>query len=181
MARFDKFQGEDAQNEPSPAAQETVAAPTTNGISNHTVVKTEASHGSTSESASPTKRKAPSPSLDGVKEEDDDELSSVIDSPPPAKKAKKAKAPVATIETDEEIAKRMQAELNAPMRSTRGGGATKKKNLVKKGKTPKKKSKAKINSDDDSEVGGADSDKPEREKKGGFHVSLSILDGMVSS
>ncbi|KAK3113785.1 hypothetical protein LTR53_008563 [Teratosphaeriaceae sp. CCFEE 6253] len=142
------------------------SVPTANGAA-HT---TEASNGdavkSEFEPASPShKRKA-------SEAEDEDSLSDVQDTPPP-KKTKKVAKPKA--ETDEQIARRLQAEFSAGSgRATRGGAANKRKPVVKKEKKEKrgkKKSKAKINSDDDSEVeGGSDgSAKPEKEKKGGFH------------
>ena len=152
MLRFDKFQREQEPSTLSAAALE--PAPTTNGA--HQAPKREPS-----ESASPAKRRAES-----------EEMSDVVDSPPP-KKAKKSRPTTATgaAETDEELAKRMQAELNAPSaRSTRGGGTKKKAVAKKKEKTPKKKSKAKVGSDVDSDVDGEE--KPEKEKKGGFHVCL---------
>jgi upstream activation factor subunit UAF30 len=76
----------------------------------------------------------------------DSDLSDVADSPPP-KKAKKKVKPEAT----------------------RGGGATKKKPAAKQAKKPKKKSSSKISAADDSDLASG-SEKPEKEKKGGFHV-----------
>lgn len=168
MARFDKFQQklDGAAIDPVPEP-----APTANGTS-ATVHPPKQESDEPSEHASPTKRKV----------SDDEDLSDVVDSPPP-KKAKKVSSK-SVAETDEELAKRMQAELNASARSTRGGGTTKRKPPVKKAKaksTPKKKSKAKLNSDDDSNIsGGSDSEaKPEKEKKGGFHKPM-ILSGPLS-
>lgn len=157
MARFDKISAKQETSLPEPA-------PTTNGTTKHA--------GRASSSMSPTKRKATSSA--SPQNDDDDDLSDVADSPRPSKKAKKSKA----VETDEQIAKRMQAELNAPnARSTRGGGSGKKKAVVKKATgTPsktktKKKSKAKIRSEDDSEVeSGSEDDKPAKQRTGGFHV-----------
>ncbi len=145
--RFDKIhQHEQDQTTTAPSEP----APTVNGVNHH--VRKQ------SESASPAKRKA----------SDDEDFSDVADSPP-QKKVNKSK-PTPT-ETDEQLAKRMQAELNAPTgRSTRGGGPTKKMAVAKKAATPKKKkSKAKVGSDEDSDV--ETGDKPEPERKGGFHVS----------
>jgi upstream activation factor subunit UAF30 len=160
MARFDKIQQKQAgTNGAGTVDGVPEPAPTVNGTAGTAhPPKTESEE--PSEPASPTKRKV----------SDDEELSDVVDSPPP-KKAKKVSKSVA--ETDEELAKRMQAELNASARSTRGGGTTKRKTVTKKAKsTPKKKSKAKINSDDDSNV--SDSEKPEKEKKGGFHKPMIL-------
>ena len=164
MVRFDKFQRE---HENGTAAAIPEPAPTTNGAVAHKEEPKDASSGP----ISPAKRKA-----DSYSNEDPDGMSDVVDSPPP-KKVKKTKP--SSAETDEQLAKRMQAELNAPSaRSTRGAG-TKKKPTAKKDKkkSPKKKSKAKIGSDDDSDM--ESSEKPEKERKGGFHVrstpSPSIL------
>lgn len=148
MERFDKAQ---QKLESSNGAQE--PAPTANGT-----VKVEATNGDAEPSASPpastTKRKAES-----------EELSELEDESPAPKKVKKSKP----VETDAQIAARLQAELNAGTRATRGGGA-KRKPPVKREKKTKKKSSAKVNSDDDSEVESGEP-KPEKEKKGGFHVS----------
>lgn len=162
MLRFDKVQREQESN-PTSAAE---PAPTTNGATHHHHdVKDETG----SEPTSPTKRKAA--------EVEDEEMSDVADSPPPKKVAKKSKS---TEETDEQLAKRMQAELNAPSaRSTRGGGITKRKAVVKKN-TPKakKKSKAKISSDLDSDVSA--SEKPQKEKKGGFHKPMALSEPLAA-
>lgn len=151
-ARFDKIhQREQVQTTTIPPPE---PAPTVNGNASH--VKQQ------SESVSPpVKRKVAS----------DEDMSDVADSPPP-KKIKKAKPAQDSVESDEQLAKRMQAELDAQAaRSTRGGGTTRKKPVVKKGATPKKKkSKARVGSDLDSDV---DSDKPEKERKGGFHVCIT--------
>ena len=147
MERFDKAQ---QKLETSNGVVE--PAPTANGTT-----KVEASNGDADTSASPppsAKRKAES-----------DELSELDDASPAPKKVKKNK----TGETDAQLAARLQAELNAVTgRLTRGGGA-KRKAPIKKEKKTKKKSSAKVNSDDDSEVESGEP-KPEREKKGGFHV-----------
>lgn len=99
------------------------------------------------------------------------------DSPAPKKKAKK-NMPKAE-ETDEQIAARLQAvydtQVNA--RATRGGGKTKKAPLKKSSvvKKKKKKSSAKVTGEDDSDLeGGSGADKPEKERKGGFHVGLTF-------
>lgn len=169
MLRFDKFQRDQDTTTAAPEP-----APTTNGAVKHEQVKQE--HSSPSSAA---KRKA------SAQEDDDDDLSSPTTSPPPTKRVKKAvaaavKAVKADKETDEEIAKRMQAELNAPgARSTRGGGAKRKTVVAKKKKTPEKKSRAKINSDDDSNVEGGE-EKPERERKGGFHKPMHLSEPLAA-
>lgn len=155
MERFDKFQA-------APAAGAVEPPPTTNGAVAHAPKEQSASidakpSATPSEPTSPTKRKA--------EDVDSDELSDVADSPPP-KKAKRIQREEE--EDDAAYARRLQAELNAlNARPTRGGGA-KRKPTTKKATKPKKKSKAKVGSDDDSEMDGEE--KPEKEKKGGFHV-----------
>lgn len=165
MERFDKFQAPPANGNVEPP-------PTTNGTAEHAAKKEKpapieprapvmpaSASASPSEPTSPTKRKA-----DDV---DSDELSDVADSSPP-KKAKRIQREEE--EDDAAYARRLQAELNAlNARPTRGGGA-RRKATTKKAAKPKKKSKAKVGSDDDSEVDAEE--KPEKEKKGGFHVRL---------
>lgn len=144
MERFDK-----AQNDTPAAAPE--PAPTANGR-NH----------DDDDESSPKKRKASSG-------HDESDLSDVADSPPP-KKAKKKSKPEA--ESDEAFARNLQAEINGEKRATRGGGtATRKKPAAKQAKKPKKKSSTKISAADDSDLASG-SEKPEKEKKGGFHVSV---------
>ena len=140
MERFDKVQSDTTAAAPEPA-------PTRNGA-NHD-----------DDDVSPKKRKAGS-----VKGESD--LSDVADSPPPKKAKKKVKAEA---ESDEAFARNLQAEINGEKRATRGGGATKKKPAAKQTKKPKKKSSSKISAADDSDIASG-SEKPEKEKKGGFHV-----------
>ncbi|KAK6429758.1 hypothetical protein LTR95_014090, partial [Oleoguttula sp. CCFEE 5521] len=108
--------------------------------------------------------------------DDDDDLSSVIDTPP--KKKPKKKISKAEAETDAEYAARLQAELNAVNgRSTRGGGA-KRKAAIKKEKKPKKKSVAKLGADDDSELESGTA-KPERPKTGAFHKPLTLSEPLA--
>jgi upstream activation factor subunit UAF30 len=145
MERFDKVQSETITAAPEPA-------PTRNGA-NHD-----------DDEPSPKKRKAGS-------ERGESDLSDVADSPPP-KKAKKKVKPEA--EDDEAFARNLQAEINGEKRATRGGGATKKKPAAKQAKKPKKKSSSKISAADDSDLASG-SEKPEKEKKGGFHVRIFDL------
>jgi upstream activation factor subunit UAF30 len=160
MERFDKFQREREAGTTDGAVE---PAPSTNGAthSEHVAKTIEA------DSASPgTKRKASS------EEDEEDGLSDAKDTTPPKKVKKESK-----VETDEQIARRLQAQYAAQAggaRSTRGGGATKKKTPSKPVKKSKKKSAAKINSDDDSDVEGSSSPKPAKEKKGGFHKPLNL-------
>lgn len=144
MERFDKVQSETTTAAPEPA-------PTRNGA-NHD-----------GDEPSPKKRKAGSA-------EDGSDLSDVVDSPPP-KKAKKKVKPEA--EDDEAFARNLQAEINGEKRATRGGGATKKKPAAKQAKKPKKKSSSKISAADDSDLASG-SEKPEKEKKGGFHKLMNL-------
>ncbi|KAF2725477.1 SWIB-domain-containing protein [Polychaeton citri CBS 116435] len=120
---------------------------------------------STSLTESPTKRKATS--------DLESDISDVVaDSPPAPKKAKKSKVEPGA-DSDAAYAARLQAELNAQGgRTTRGGGAKPRRQNAKKERKPKKKSSAKIGADDDSELSEVE-DKPEKEKKGGFHVSTT--------
>jgi upstream activation factor subunit UAF30 len=168
MERFDKFQQEQEASDP---ATTTIPepAPTANGNAHHQSGTLPTSH-------SP-KRKA----THDTDEDDEDPLSDVADSPPPPKKVRKVKPET---ETDEQIAKRMQAEINAQSaRSTRGGG-TKKKTAplgasAKKKEKPakKRKSKAKIGTDEDSDVDGeSGSGSGKMEKKiNGFNVHTTYL------
>lgn len=93
------------------------------------------------------------------------------ESPAPKKKVKKSEP-----ETDEQIATRLQAEYDTQInaRATRGGGRTKKAPLKRNAVVKKKKkSSAKVTGEDDSDLEGASgAEKPEKERKGGFHVSL---------
>ncbi|KAK5109759.1 hypothetical protein LTR62_006599 [Meristemomyces frigidus] len=165
MERFDKAQKEREGSGDDTPVESAPTANGTNGITHHAVASPPTSH----------KRKA---------ESDSDSLSDVKDSPPP-KKVKKAPKPKpkAEPETDEQIARRLQAEFSAGSgRATRGGGtatSNKKKAVVKKTNKSKKKSATKINSDDDSAVDSASSPKPEKEKKGGFHKPMHLSEPLV--
>lgn len=141
MERFDKKQNETVTTAPEPA-------PTRNGA-----------HHDADDDTSPRKRKAGS----GNEESD---MSDLADSPPPKKVKKKVKPEA---ESDEAFARNLQAQINGEKRATRGGGATKKKPAAKQAKKPKKKSSSKISAADDSDLASG-SEKPEKEKKGGFHV-----------
>ncbi|KAK1074841.1 hypothetical protein LTR12_002448 [Friedmanniomyces endolithicus] len=164
MERFDKVQREREARTNDNAAK--TAHPTANGTAhtekaiNGAAVKTE--------SASPSnKRKADDSN-------DSDSLSDVKDSPPP-KKIKKASKSKSEPETDEQIARRLQAEFSAGTgRATRGGATNKKKPIVKKATKTKKKSATKVHSDDDSAVESSGSPKLEKEKKGGFHKLMNL-------
>lgn len=169
MERFDKVQRERAGDSAGSSTVE--PAPTANGTA-HTSKAQAVKKEGVAEPSPPRSRKRK------VEDDDDDDLSDVKNSPPPPKKVKKAKAaPKQEAESDEQMAKRLQAEFSASNgRATRGGGtATKKKPAAKKDKTKKTKAKsaAKINSDDDSAVENS-SPKPERKKNGGFHKPMTL-------
>jgi len=173
MERFDKVQRERA---PTDGAVE--PAPTANGAAHADEPEPE----EVAETVEKDEEPSPPPSNKRKADPDDDSdsLSDVKDSPPPkkAKKAKKASKPTAA-ESDEQMAKRLQAEYSVgTARSTRGGGAKPKKAVAKKEKKSKKKSAAKINSDDDSAVEGSSSPKPEKEKKGGFHKPMALSEAL---
>jgi upstream activation factor subunit UAF30 len=153
MQRFDVFNSAPTNVVPTTEITPPPAS-NTNGASASQPVKRETNG---------TSKKRSSPTTD-ENETDDDVLSSVADSPPPAKRTKIEKAQK---ETDEEYARRLQAELNRVQgRSTRGGGATTKRKPAPKQR--KKKSKATVGSDEDSDVEGGE--KKEVKRTGGFHV-----------
>lgn len=161
MIHFDKAQ----QRDQSAINVVPEPAPSTNGHVKHEN-KTAVNAVKAEKELSPTATKKRKAVQEAGSEDNSDEVSSARDTPP-VKKAKKAPK----VESDEQMAKRMQAELNRQAgRATRGGGTTKKKPMVKKEKSAKKKSAAKVHSDDDSAVEGSSREKPEKEKKGGFHV-----------
>ncbi|KAK3642270.1 hypothetical protein LTR56_010847 [Elasticomyces elasticus] len=170
MERFDKVQRE---NDASTTDGAVEPAPTANGNAIPTTEAAPAVQEPSPSASPPTKRKAE------AVEEDSDSLSDVKDTPPPkkVKKAVQVKAEPAP-ETDEQIARRLQAEFSAGTgRATRGGASNTRKPMVKKAakgsKSKKARSAAKVNSDDDSEVEGG-SPKPEKEKKGGFHKLMNL-------
>lgn len=165
MERFDKFQSSNGVTAPEPA-------PTANGITKSVNGNDAASSAAASPPVTGSKRKASSES----------DLSDIKDDSPVPKKVKKSKAPTSgEVESDEKMAARLQAELNAQTssRATRGGN-TKRKTPAKKATKSKKKSAAKIGAEDDSDLeGGSGVEKPEKEKKGGFHVrSLATTWGL---
>lgn len=157
MQRFDLFNSTPTNVVPT---TETTPPPAThtNGASASPAVKRETNG---------TSKKRSSPTTDD-NESEDDALSSVADTPPPAKRTKIEKAGK---ETDEEYARRLQAELNRVQgRSTRGGGATTKRKPAPKQR--KKKSKATVGSDEDSDVEGGE--KKGVKRTGGFHVRFEL-------
>lgn len=168
MQRFDNFQQKRALTN-------SVPAPTTNGTTKQSPAPVTKRERSSTSPAPPQKRKAPTDS--------ESELSEVIDTTPRKKPKKTTSHNKSTQETDEQIAKRLQAELNAvEARLTRGGGTTARKRgttaTTKRPTTIKKKSKPKIHSDDDSQLSPSsdiDASKPNPTRKGGFHVRLPLF------
>ncbi|EGP85695.1 unnamed protein product [Zymoseptoria tritici ST99CH_1A5] len=166
MERFDKFQSGNGVTAPEPA-------PTANGITKSANGNDAASSAAASPPVTGSKRKASSES----------DLSDVKDDSPVPKKVKKSKAPTSgDVESDEKMAARLQAELNAQTssRATRGGN-TKRKTPAKKATKSKKKSAAKIGAEDDSDLeGGSGVEKPEKEKKGGFHKPMHLSEPLAA-
>lgn len=160
---------------PTTHATEPQPIPTTKDVVLHPVPTTNGSplnHTSTNNGVVPEPVVNASPAKSNKRQspsEDDDDLSDIQETPSPKKMKRTPKK-----ETDEEIAKRMQAELNAGAgRSTRGGGTARKKAVAKKDKkSTKNKSAARIKAADDSDLDSGDdsSPKPEKERTGGFHV-----------
>lgn len=142
MARFDKFTAKGAAH--------------TNGHTTNT-------NGEVSRSTTPKQESKPPVSKKRPPEESED-LSDVRDSPAPKKKKK------IDHDSDAAFAAKLQAQENARMRATRGGGP-KKTGPVKK-KTPKKKTSAKVKAEDDSDLDGSGSEIKERKvnRNSGFHV-----------
>ena len=111
---------------------------------------------------------APLAKTDKKRHSEDDDLSDVPESPQPKKKRIKTEA---AVDDDAAYAARLQAELNAQSRPTRGG-VNKKASVVKKKKTPKKKTPRKIKGGDDSDLAGSGSEEKNVNRSGGFHVCL---------
>ena len=152
MARFDNFTAESA-------AQTNGHTMTTNGDVSHSATPKQ-------EPQSPASKKRP--------QEESEDMSDVRDSPAPKKKKKMHQ------DSDAAFAAKLQAQENARMRATRGGGP-KKAGLVKK-KTPKKKTSAKVKAEDDSDLDGSGSEVKERKvnRNGGFHVRKHLYLRMLA-
>jgi upstream activation factor subunit UAF30 len=112
-----------------------------------------------------TKYNLPPAATNGKRSPPSDEPSSA--SSPRPKKHRPSKS---IEDADAAYAARLQAEENGRARSTRGGGVTKRKPIVKRTpfKKVKTKSKAKVGSDDDSDA--ASGAEKEVTRTGGFHV-----------
>lgn len=146
MARFDLFNAKSAP-------QTNGHAPTANGDVDETPTPKPGS-------SSPVSRKRPKDEVD--------EMSDVKDSPIPKKKKKVEN------DSDAAFAAKLQAQENARMRATRGGGP--KKNTPVKKKNPKKKTPAKVKAEDDSDIEESGSEVKERKvnRSGGFHVRKTL-------
>ena len=155
MARFDKFIADQS-------------APTqTNG---HAAgVKRDTSE---SPEAPPSKTPPDQTSVPKREASEVEESSETVDGPRP--KTKRKRTP---IYDDAAFAAKLQAEENVRARPTRGGGL-KKAAPIKKKKTPKKKTAARVDAADDSDL---DSEAAEKKvnRSGGFHVRDSS--GRVSA
>jgi upstream activation factor subunit UAF30 len=91
-------------------------------------------------------------------------------SPPPKKKQKKKSVEL----SDAALAAKLQAEENVrSSRATRGGVAKRKTPVKKVKKERKKKSRARVGSEDDSDAEGAEK-KESKPRTGGFHVSFLL-------
>ena len=143
MARFDNFTAKSA-------AQTNGHSTTTNGEVSRSATPKQ-------EPRSPVSKKRPPEELE--------DLSDVRDSPTPKKKKK------IDHDSDAAFAAKLQAQENARMRATRGGGP-KKTGVVKKKKTPKKKTSAKVKAEDDSDLDDSGSEVKEKKvnRNSGFHV-----------
>lgn len=147
LARFDIFNAE----------RQKVSAQT-NGHS--TTVKPDSSASPATEAATPPV------STKSKREEDDEDLSEIRDSPAPKKKKRKVE-----YDSDAAFAAKLQAQENGRIRSTRGGGP--KAPAAKKKKTPKKKTSSKVKAEDDSDLDGSDGAKEKKvNRSGGFHKEL---------
>ncbi|RMD44264.1 hypothetical protein DV735_g802, partial [Chaetothyriales sp. CBS 134920] len=137
----------EGQDAPAASRESTI----TNGI-----------HKSSEESAADSRSFESSPvKRDG----EDDDLSEVAHGAPPKKRRKP------DAEDDAAIAARLQAEEDRLARPTRGGTSRKAAPTKKKKKTPRK-SKNRLGSDDDSDIGGED--KPKKPKSNtGFNAKTA--------
>ena len=120
-------------------------APTTNG--HH-----EPTHQPPQSTKSPPKR-----------EIDTEDMSDTLDGTPPKKKRKPS------LDADALYAAKLQAEENMKARPTRGG-TTRKAAPVKKKRSPKKKTAARVKASDDSDVDESETGEPRPPKNTGFHV-----------
>ncbi|MCJ1408593.1 hypothetical protein MMC19_002668 [Ptychographa xylographoides] len=160
MTRFDRFVAE--QN----------AVPRTNG---HSVPSNEGTAKVKKDSFPPTKKVVQKRKSESGEDEDDSELSNVPITPPPKKKRKA----ISPEDDDAVYAAKLQAELNSLARPTRGG-ASKKSFVIKKKKTPRKKTSSKIKAEDDSDLEGSGNEEKKVNRSGGFHKPL-ILSAPLSA
>ncbi|KAF2435060.1 SWIB-domain-containing protein, partial [Tothia fuscella] len=154
MQRFDEFSADHA-SPPSPPPPAPTAKP-------HTITIGTNGH-------SASNKRSASPSDDELPSDAESQLSSLA-TPPPKKKHKKSRS----VElSDAALAARLQAEENGRTgRATRGAANGKRKPVKKvKGERKKKKSKARVGSDDDSSAEG-NGEKKEVKRTGGFHDEI---------
>lgn len=156
--RFDKIHADSAKTRNSvpvsTANQINGIKPVANGVKPKTNGTTR--HSSPKPSSSIAKRSFPS---------DDNSDSNVVDVPSPKKKKKRS----LVNDPDAELAARLQAEENGRARPMRGGSTRRQRPPVKK--SPKKKSKAKV--DDSDAESGAEEGK-EVKRNGAFHKPLTL-------
>ncbi|KAL8851773.1 MAG: hypothetical protein Q9221_003383 [Calogaya cf. arnoldii] len=150
MARFDKF-----------IADQGTLARTNGHVAN---VKDEKSK---SPEASPTSNSPDRTSVSKRGASEVEESSEALDAP--TSKNKRKRTPM---DDDAAFAAKLQAEENVRARPTRGGGP-RKVAPVKKKKTPKKKTAARVDAADDSDL---DSEAAEKKvnRSGGFHKPLTL-------
>ncbi|KAI9832406.1 MAG: hypothetical protein M1819_004395 [Sarea resinae] len=157
LARFDRL------NEKLHAAESAKQAKPTNGVAHS---KENGANGATQPTKSAPKSKPPPASK---REEDDGELSDVVDTPPPKKKRK-----AESVDDDAAFAARLQAEELSRARPTRGG-PTRKKQPIKKKKSPVKSKSAKaIKSEDDSDLASGSEKDKKVNRSGAFHKPLAL-------
>jgi upstream activation factor subunit UAF30 len=146
MERFDKI-----SKPTTPTSSDDALTNTTSQVNGQT--KQELKNG-TKRSATPSSSGAPTPESDES-----------VDPSPPKKKRKQP-------DSDAKLAAKLQAEENSRARPSRAG-VTKRNVVIRKKATPKKKSSAKVKTEDDSDLDqNSDGEKKDVVRKGGFHVSI---------
>ncbi|KAI9814774.1 MAG: hypothetical protein M1827_003040 [Pycnora praestabilis] len=163
IARFDKFNAERIADTTT-SSKEVPTKPITNG--HPTTDKKETSEHAQQISLPPSRVRHHTEDED----EDDYDLSDVIDKTPPKKKRKSE-----PVDEDALFAAKLQAEENSRARPTRGG-TIKKRAVVKKKKNPvKSKSISKVKAEDDSDLNsGSEVEKKKVKRTGGFHKPMNL-------
>ncbi len=160
MERFDIFNARLNQPPAPVTATESLKTTTKPSPSPATNGHHDSSAASTADStadATPVKRSPES-----------DDVSDMANGSPPKKKRKPE------MDADALYAAKLQAEEDKLARPTRGGSA-RKTGLVKRKKTPKKKTSARIKASDDSDMDESESGQKKPAKNTGFHVSAALL------